>query len=191
MSGFRKGRRCTFSPSAILHGTVNACIPIQYEDGKKWVLRLTVDGKGCDRDEKVKREIATMSFIRHYTTIPVPKVHHWGLARQNPLGLGPYIITDFIEGIPLATLWNYDLDFSKDHDSDIAEGHLREVYKQLSSFALDLAERDFPTVSSVVHDYHSRHYRMVQALTRKQHVIETTSDVKTYRNSSFPLHDEY
>ena len=85
MSGFRKGRRCTFSPSAILHGTVNACIPIQYEDGKKWVLRLTVDGKGCDRDEKVKREIATMSFIRHYTTIPVPKVHHWGLARQNPL----------------------------------------------------------------------------------------------------------
>lgn len=42
-------------------------------------------------------EVAVINLIRRETTIPVPKIVAWGVAAQNPLGLGPFIIMEFIQ----------------------------------------------------------------------------------------------
>ncbi|RDL35414.1 uncharacterized protein BP5553_07345 [Venustampulla echinocandica] len=49
-------------------------------------------------DEKVGTKVEAMSLIREKTTIPIPQIKAWGLAASNPLGLGPFIIIDFIDG---------------------------------------------------------------------------------------------
>ncbi|SCV48372.1 uncharacterized protein FFB14_10342 [Fusarium fujikuroi] len=48
-------------------------------------------------DEKVRYEVATMRYVAANTTIPVPKIYHWGSAEEHPLGLGPFMIMEYIE----------------------------------------------------------------------------------------------
>lgn len=48
-------------------------------------------------DEKVLNEVATMRYVAANTTIPVPRIHDYGTAAENPTGLGPFIIMDYIE----------------------------------------------------------------------------------------------
>lgn len=38
-----------------------------------------------------------MRYVAANTTIPVPKIYHWGTAEENPLGLGPFMIMEYIE----------------------------------------------------------------------------------------------
>lgn len=38
-----------------------------------------------------------MRYIAANTTIPVPIIHHWGTGAENPTGLGPFIIMDYID----------------------------------------------------------------------------------------------
>lgn len=57
-------------------------------------------------DEKVAMEVTALSLIHNGTTILVPKVQAWGPATSNVilLGLGPFIIMDFISGVSLSNL---------------------------------------------------------------------------------------
>lgn len=77
-----------------------------FNDSKAWMVRFPRVGRVCDKytDEKVGMEVAALSLIRNNTAIPVPRVQAWGLAASNPLGLGPFIIMDFIEGVSLSDL---------------------------------------------------------------------------------------
>jgi hypothetical protein len=47
----------------------------------------------------------TTHLIRKKTTIPVPQIHTRGLVETNPLGLSPFILVEFIEGIYLKDLF--------------------------------------------------------------------------------------
>jgi hypothetical protein len=48
-------------------------------------------------EEKIWYEVATMRYIAEKTTIPVPKIYGWGTAEENPTGLGPFMIMEYIE----------------------------------------------------------------------------------------------
>lgn len=45
-----------------------------------------------------------MSLIRQQTEIPIPEVKAWGLASDNILGIGPFIMTTFVEGVSLGDI---------------------------------------------------------------------------------------
>jgi hypothetical protein len=93
------GRRCRIE-EGFLHGSYNLCQKV-VSDNTTWILRLVRGGKVRPEyaDEKVAVEVEVLALLRHRTSIPVPAVHCWGLAADNPLGLGPYILMDFIEGV--------------------------------------------------------------------------------------------
>ncbi|KIH93607.1 hypothetical protein SPBR_09178 [Sporothrix brasiliensis 5110] len=38
-----------------------------------------------------------MRYVAAKTSIPVPHVYHYGIADENPVGLGPFIIMDYID----------------------------------------------------------------------------------------------
>jgi hypothetical protein len=42
-------------------------------------------------------EVAVINLIRDKSTIPVPNIQAWGDAAENPLGLGPFILMEFIQ----------------------------------------------------------------------------------------------
>jgi hypothetical protein len=59
-------------------------------------MRVALRGSNAFADEKVRVEVATLRYIEKMTSVPVPHVYHWGTAAENPLGLGAFIIMDYI-----------------------------------------------------------------------------------------------
>jgi hypothetical protein len=107
-------------------------------------------------DEKVRYEVATMRYIAAKTTIPVPKVYHFGTAAENPTDLGPFIIMDYIKYE--ISLWNAlkdpTLGPNDDHfpDPNISPEKLEFLYRQMANIHLQLSTVKFPRIGSVVED---------------------------------------
>jgi aminoglycoside phosphotransferase (APT) family kinase protein len=102
-------------------------------------------------NEKVAMEVTALRLIYDRTTIPVPRVQAWGLAAENPLALGPFIIMDFINGVSLS-------DLLKDPNAecptrlvreDIGDSDLEIINRQLANFLLQLYKIDFDKMGSL------------------------------------------
>ena len=63
-----------------------------------------------DGDVKVVREVATMQLIKKKTDILVPAIYRQGQLKDNSLGLGPFIIIDFIYSESLSKLQQEELE---------------------------------------------------------------------------------
>lgn len=128
-------------------GAFNMNCKVEFESGEKWMVRFPMVGKVVNADEKVEVEVATMKLIRQQTTIPVPEIKAWGMAADNPLGIGPFIALDFIEGISLDTiLQNPDARIMRD---GISEQIIEVIFRQTIDFLLQLYKLDFACIGSL------------------------------------------
>jgi hypothetical protein len=133
-----------------LRGSFNWTCKVLFTDGEQWMVRFPRGGKVKNADEKVEIEVATMNIVHQQTDIPVPEVKAWGLAADNKLGLGPFIITSFIEGVSLG-------DILQDPESpdarlirgDISEGDIETIYQQIAHFMLQLSKLNFSKIGSL------------------------------------------
>ncbi|GFF47805.1 hypothetical protein IFM58399_08142 [Aspergillus lentulus] len=78
-------------------GAYNVCFQMKYKHAKAAVMRFPQPGATMFPEEKVRNEVAIMRYIHDQTSIPVPFVHYWGMRKESPLGLGPFIIMDYID----------------------------------------------------------------------------------------------
>lgn len=80
-----------------------------------------------------------MEYLSQNTTIPIPRVHSWGLTEESPQQFGLSIIMDFVDGIPLSTLLKQpsgeDLVLNSKMDNVI----LDEIYLQIANYMLQLS----------------------------------------------------
>lgn len=146
VSTFRDGMPCTLDGDDNC-GSFNWCCKVRFNDGVQWMVRFSVPGRVMNGDEKVKHEVATIRFVRRNTTIPVPSVRAWGLAADNPLGLGPFIIADFIEGESLGAILKDSA--SGVLRSDISHDDLDTIYRQIANIILELSRFNFPRIGSM------------------------------------------
>jgi hypothetical protein len=72
-----------------------------FNDSTAWIVRFPRVGMvyNAYTDEKVAKEVEALSLIYDTIVGSVPRIHAWGPAASNLLGLGPYIIIDFINGV--------------------------------------------------------------------------------------------
>lgn len=92
-------------------------------------------------------EVEALFLIREKTSIPVPKIHAWGPAEENQLGLGPLIPMDFINGVCLDDVFgNCDLRLLKE---EISEIDVEYDYRQMAQFMLQLFPIDFDHIGSL------------------------------------------
>ncbi|RAH64070.1 phosphotransferase family protein [Aspergillus aculeatinus CBS 121060] len=181
------------------HGAYNAGIKMVFGDGTAWMVRFPRVGKVCDDfiDEKVAMEVTALNLIHNSTTIPVPKVHAWGPATSNPLGLGPFIIMDFIHGVSLSHLLQAPnaLCPTRVMREDISDRDLEIIYRQLANFMLQLFELDFcdqiGSLPSPQADNQSP--TLLRPLTFKAHSILQNGGVNTFgdRTQGFATTTEY
>ena len=159
------GRLCpwvsTFHPeklpcqldSSFHYGAFNAGLKMVFSDSTAWIVRFPRVGMVSDdySDGKVAMEVTALDLIRNRTSIPVPTVHAWGYAASNILGLGPFIMMDFINGVSLN-------DLLKDPNAerptrlmreDIDDSDIEIIYRQLAGFMLQLFELDFERIGSL------------------------------------------
>jgi hypothetical protein len=106
-------------------------------------------------EEKIRYEVATMRYVAAHTTIPVPKIYHYGPASENPTGLGPFMIVEYIDHE--RTLSHALTDPTRDDqhhmlDPNITEERLDFLYRQMASIIVQLSTLTFPRIGSLLED---------------------------------------
>ena len=142
-----------------LGGSYNICLKLVRGDNtdEAVIIRFSTPGKIHVpwRDEKVRNEVEAMSYIRQHTSIPVPRVRSWGLTKDSPGELGPFIIMDFIPGESLGEFLATPCDDKTEPpvlDPDVDEGKLDIIYDQLATFMLELSSPKFPRIGALSKD---------------------------------------
>ncbi|KAI0534965.1 phosphotransferase enzyme family protein [Xylaria digitata] len=135
-----------------LHGSYNLCRIVVFDNGEKWIIRLPLLGRTSQahRDEKVAGEVATLKLLRERTNIPVPEVKAWGLADENPLDLGPFIMQEFIQGEDLGDILE---DPADEHSSlmsvRVDDETVKVIYRQVAQFMLQIFKLDFEEIGGL------------------------------------------
>ena len=139
-------------PHPTIRGGYNAIFRIEYTDGSA-ILRLALPGSVAFPDEKVRTEVATIRFIEKMTSIPVPRIHHWGTAAENPLGLGAFIIMEYIPHVQNlcdvledSTVEDLERQYL---DPGISKDKLERMYKQVADIILQLSKLEMPKIGSL------------------------------------------
>lgn len=69
---------------------------MKFQDEGSVIIRFPKPGTAMF-PEKVRNEVAVIRYIQEHTSIPVPFILHLGAREESPLGLGPFIIMEYIE----------------------------------------------------------------------------------------------
>ncbi|TQB75773.1 hypothetical protein MPDQ_001737 [Monascus purpureus] len=148
-SGFHPEKLPCRLDGGFLNGSYNVGQRIVFDDGTTWFLRLPRASSISPEhaDEKVAMEVEALFLIREKTSIPVPKIHAWGLAGENQLDLGPFILMDFINGICLHDVFGGG--DSRLLKEEISEANIEYVYRQMAQFMLQLFKVDFNQIGSL------------------------------------------
>ncbi|KAI1741707.1 hypothetical protein F4680DRAFT_414809 [Xylaria scruposa] len=129
-------------------GAYNISCKVEFSNGEKWMVRFPMVGKVMNADKKVEIEIAAMKLIRQEANIPIPDIKAWGLSIDNPLGIGPFIMMAFIEGVGVdQVLQNNDARIMKE---DVSEHVIETIFRQTINFQLQLQKLDFPSIGSMM-----------------------------------------
>ncbi|KAL4807438.1 hypothetical protein BDV18DRAFT_167968 [Aspergillus unguis] len=160
-------------------GSFNWSNRIKFNDGLQWMVRFAVSGRVMDGDAKIRHEAATMEFVKEKTNIPVPSVIAWGLSHENPLGLGAFIIMEFIEGEPLDMILRQGTGPEDSHSlrQDISDEELEIVYRQMANILLELSAHDFSRIGSLSGNADSNSGVDSRPLTLKMNEIQSHGGV--------------
>ena len=82
-------------------GAINLHLELVFDDGLSWMARLkrrnTSTLPAAVQPYLIRSEVATYSFLRKETKVPVPEVFAYALDSDNPVGTG-YILMETIKG---------------------------------------------------------------------------------------------
>ncbi|KAI0305262.1 hypothetical protein B0F90DRAFT_1702927 [Multifurca ochricompacta] len=128
-------------------GTFHKAYSVTMSDGRVVIARVA---RRFMPRRKTESEVATMEYIRAYTSIPVPAVYFYDSNPYNRLG-GEYIIMSKAEGIPLSTIYQ-----SMPHKSLLA------LLDNLASIIIPLFAHRFSNIGSL---YNSPLFSPTQPIT--------------------------
>ncbi|KAJ5174103.1 uncharacterized protein N7500_002034 [Penicillium coprophilum] len=135
-------------------GAFNVSFRMKFEDGGSAIIRFPKPGATMFPDEKVRNEVDIIRYIQQHTTIPVPFVLHWGTKEENPLGLGPFIIMEYIDHVmDLSDVLNTPGFTIKDRpilDPHVDDAKLELLYGQFADILLQLSTLRLPRIGSLV-----------------------------------------
>ncbi|RAH47260.1 phosphotransferase family protein [Aspergillus brunneoviolaceus CBS 621.78] len=135
-------------------GTFNVSFRMKFEDGGSALIRFSKPGTTMFPEEIVRHEVATMRYIQEHTSIPVPFILHWGTGEESPLGLGPFILMEYVEhAMDLGEALNtptLGVDDRPVLDPAVDIGKLEMLYGQLADILLQLSRCSLPRIGSLM-----------------------------------------
>lgn len=139
------------------YGSFNCCFHMELEDGHV-AMRIPLPENSIDAERKMHSEAAIMRLVAERTTIPVPKIYHCGTGRENPTGLGPFIIMDYVaHERTMADLLQAGAANGSPGPSAAIDEHLphemvRRIYGQMADIILQLDKITMPRIGMLRHD---------------------------------------
>lgn len=156
MASYRDGVRPVDRARIADLGAFNLCFRMVFEDGFSSLLRFPCPGRVMFPEEKVRNEVAVMTFLKQDTHIPVPKIIHHGMREESPAGLGPFILMEYVaHASNLATQIRAPGYHRGDRpflDPDIEEEKLEFFYGQIADILLELSKPSFDKIGSLARD---------------------------------------
>lgn len=123
------------------------------DGGADAIIRFLRQGHSVSRDEKTQNEVETIKFIHENTAIPVPRLLGWGLTKDSPRQLGPFIISEFVEGVSLSSILADRTDVQKLWlNPNIDTKILDIIYEQIADFMLQLYQFNFSSIGAISKD---------------------------------------
>ncbi|KAE8148026.1 hypothetical protein BDV25DRAFT_142161 [Aspergillus avenaceus] len=175
-----------------LNGSYNLGQKIIFDDGSTWFLRLPRASSISPEyaDEKVAMEVEALYLLREEASIPVPEVYAWGFAREDQLGLGPFILMSFISGVCLNDIFGGD--GSRLLKKEIPDTDIEYVYRQMARFMVQIFNINFERIGSLPTPK-TQFPAPIRPLTWKVHEILRVGGVNTFddRNEDFSTAREY
>jgi hypothetical protein len=150
-SVLRHGVPSTVDLSKYSVGACNIAFLITFNDNVRWVLRITIpliDNNGdlamsyeskTTTSMKIHSAVETMKYVRANTNIPVPQVYFHDAGHNNPFE-APYMVMDFIDGVPYPYL-----DIDQDDTMRVTK-----LYEQICRIAFDLSKLRFHRIGSIL-----------------------------------------
>ncbi|KAK0384725.1 hypothetical protein NLU13_7203 [Sarocladium strictum] len=164
----------------VVKGGYNIIYRLEYSDGSSAIMRIPIKGIVPFPDEKVRYEAAVMRYIAANTTIPVPHVYHHATAAENPIGIGPFIIMDYIDHHQNMSreLLDPTLAFERRPvlDPQISERKLELLYAQMANILLQLSALRFPQIGSL-----AKHEESASVMGRP--LIANMNDIVVHTNA--------
>jgi hypothetical protein len=158
-------------------GSFNLCLQIMYSDGTPdVVIRFPGPGHTTFRDEKIRNEVQVIQFLHESTSIPVPRLFSWGFTEDSPQQLGPFMISEFVEGVHLSDVLKDPADPKRLHlDPEIDRNILDKVYTQMAGIMLELYRFDFNRIGAISKDTSSGSWSVTERpLTYTMNELATT-----------------
>ncbi|KAK0709057.1 hypothetical protein B0T26DRAFT_742651 [Lasiosphaeria miniovina] len=157
LSSFHPGQLpCWLARNDAHYGSCNVGLQFLFSDGTVWLLRLPRVGKvsDCYLDEKV--------------------------AMENPLGLGPFIIIEFMQDcVSLNDLLKNPTEGTRLLTENISDAEIEIIYRQMASFQLQLFKLDFNSIGKLDSPTPGTCFP-TRPLTWKAHDILQTGGVDTF-----------
>ena len=132
-------------------GSFNFCLQIMYTDGTPdAMIRFPGPGHTTFRDEKTRNEVQVIEFLQENTTIPIPRLISWGLTEDSPQHFGPFIISDFVEGVHLSDVLSDPADTKRLYlNPQVDKEILDNVYSQIADITLQLHKFNFDHIGAI------------------------------------------
>jgi hypothetical protein len=132
-------------------GSFNFCLQIMYNDGTPdAIIRFPGPGHTTFRDEKIWNEVQVIKFLQQNTTIPVPRLISWGLTEDSPQHLGPFMISDFVEGVHLSDILRDPRDTKRIYLNPQIDGEILDnVFSQIANILLQLSKFNFDHIGAI------------------------------------------
>lgn len=182
---------CHLADSTAHRGGYNIGCKIAFDDGGVWFVRFPRVGKihmSCV-DEKTAMEVAAMELIRRETTIPVPDIKAWGLATQNTLGIGPFIMMEYVaDALTLDEVLPEANDTRRLVGPDVTDGELEIIYRQLAGFQIQLWNLNFEQIGNLTEHAQDSLFPARPFTLKKQDLLQA-GGVDTF-NESFVVASE-
>jgi hypothetical protein len=159
-------------------GSFNFCLRVTFNNGDSdAIIRFPGPGHTTFRDEKVTNEVQVITFLLERTTIPVPRLLSWGLTKDSPQHFGPFIISDFVDGIHLSDILKDPADQKYLHlNPNIDRQLLDNIFEQIAGILLQLFQLDFPAIGAISKDSTSNTWSVTgRPLTYSMNELATTA----------------
>jgi predicted Ser/Thr protein kinase len=91
-----------------LFGSFHILYQIHFEDGVRWLLRVSATGFKARYDDLIAQSMAseaqTLQVLERETTIPVPEILQFDKSPDNETNC-PCILMEYVDGIPFQDCW--------------------------------------------------------------------------------------
>jgi len=171
------------------HTAHNISLTISFRDGRIAIIRFPKPGKIASifMEEKVRNEVQVLDFLREKTTIPVPRVYSWGMTKDSPRNIGPFVILEHVEGetlcnmLPPPTTTNPGQEVLSPNHPQLAH-----IYEQIADYMLQVAQFDFTAIGAISKSLSGEWTASNRPLTSTMNDLATS--MPNYPIQDFPTH---